>query len=75
MSDSKEGVVMEKVSDDELRLLAREDWSRVDAAPLAQEILALRSEVKRLVQLLNEARSERDSLDDALSFARRPSGG
>lgn len=62
------------MSDDELRLLARGDWSRVNAAPLAQELLELRAELARVRLLLNEARGERDTLAESLAFVMRSSG-
>ena len=56
------------VSDDELRFLAQNDWSRTNAAPLAQELIALRSEVLRLTVLLDEVRTERSELEAALLY-------
>lgn len=63
-----------KVSDDELRFLAQGDWARTNAAPLAQELIVLRSEVRRLTVLLDEVRTERSELEAALVFARSSRG-
>ena len=63
-----------KVSDVELRFLAQSDWSRTNAAPLAQELIVLRSEVLRLTVLLDEVRTERSELEAALLFARSSRG-
>jgi hypothetical protein len=62
------------ISDDELRFLAQYDWARVNAAPLAKELLELRSELLRLKLLLNEARSEREALENSLASLMRSSG-